>query len=188
MTEAKTTLLPSVDLDRHASFRSAQLLLAFSVARRLSVQMSTTDRVAIYDFFAANPFAVLSGNDAADLQDVTRLELAGYAKGQLSYASLGHRFVSRRERIRADLAILVSHSLVEVGEEAYSITTQGEALAEELQSAYADAYRLAAEVVLLRLNRMTDKALREATAKWAGTHWLLVDLFDDVVDPEVAEI
>lgn len=187
MTENETPILPSFDLDRYASFRSAQLLLAFSVAARLSVQMPTTDRVATYDFFAANPFAVLSGETSSDLQDATRLELVGYARGQLSYASLGHRFVSRRERIRADLALLVAHGLVEIGTDSYSISPRGEELAEQLNSTYADAYRLAAEVVLSRLSRMNDRALREATAKWAGTHWLLLDLFDDVIDPEVVE-
>jgi len=178
-------LIASRDLDGHVSFRVAQLLLAFSVAARVSVQMPTTDRIATYDFFTANPFAVLASNEPADTRDTLRLELVGYNRGQLSYASLGQRFVSRRERIRADLAVLVSRGLISLGDDSFTITEAGEALADQLNSAYADAYRLAAEIVLVRLNRLSDRALREASAKWAGTHWLLLDLFDDVVDPEV---
>lgn len=188
MANYEVELIPSLDLDGDVAFRVAQLLLAFSVASRVSVPMPTTDRVATYDFFTANPFAVLSGDEVVDQRDALRLELVGYTRGQLSYSSLGHRFVSRRERIRADLAILVSRGLITIGEESFAITNAGERIAEQLHSAYADAYRLAAEIVLVRLNRLSDRALREASSRWAGAHWLLLDLFDDVVDPEVQEL
>lgn len=188
MEKTDAEVIPTLDLDGHVSFRVAQLLLAFSVALRTSVQMPTTDRVATYDFFTANPFAVLSGDDAADQRDALRLELVGYTRGQLSYASLGHRFVSRRERIRADLAFLVARGLIVIGQEAFAITDAGEEVAEQLQSAYADAYRLAAEIVLVRLSRLTDRALLEASTKWAGIHWLMLDLFDDVVHPEIGDL
>lgn len=179
------TLIPTYELDGQVSFRAAQLLLGFSIAARLSVEMPTTDRVATYDFFTANPFAVLSSDEPVDRRDSLRLELVGYTRGQLSYASLGHRFVSRRERIRADLSYLVARGLVAIGDESFAITKAGERVAEQLESAYADAYRLAAEIVLVRLNRLNDRELREASARWAGTHWLMLDLFDDVVHPEI---
>jgi hypothetical protein len=181
------SLIPTHDLDGQVSFRAAQLLLGFSVASQLSIQMPTTDRVATYDFFAANPFAVLSGDNVGDQRDALRLELVGYSRGQLSYASLGHRFVSRREQIRADLAFLVARGLIAIGDEAFVITDAGEGISQKLQTAYADAYRLAAEIVLVRLNKLSDRALREASARWAGTHWLMLDLFDDVVHPEIGD-
>ncbi|CAH0144219.1 hypothetical protein SRABI98_00618 [Microbacterium sp. Bi98] len=185
MERAELSPTQTFEPDSQVFFRAAQLLLAFSVASELSIRLPTTERLAAYDFFTANPFAVLSKNDDADSRDSLRLELVGYARGQLSYASLGHRFVSRRERIRADLAVLVARGLVEIGEEAFMITDAGRNIADQLRSAYADAYRLAAEIVLVRLNRLSDRQLRESSAAWAGTHWLLLDLFDDVVHPEV---
>lgn len=188
MEKLEDELIPTLDLDGQVSFRVAQLLLGFSVASEVSVHMPTTDRIATYDFFTANPFAVLSGDSVADQRDALRLELVGYTRGQLSYASLGHRFVSRRERIRADLAFLVARGLIAIGEEAFVITDAGQGIAEQLHTAYADAYRLAAEIVLVRLSKLSDRALRDASARWAGTHWLMLDLFDDVVYPEIGDL
>lgn len=177
--------VPSLELEKYSSFRSAQLLLAFSVASNLKIEMKSTERVAIYDFFTANPFAVLDGSDTLSRRDATRLELVGYSRGQLSYASLGHRFLTRQESVRFDLASLVARSLVEIGDEAYLLTKLGGKTADRLHSAYADAYRLSAEIVLSRLCKMGDRLLRENTSKWAGTHWLALDLFGDVTDIEV---
>jgi hypothetical protein len=171
--------------EEHTRFRLAQLIIAFSIAEKQGVLMRTIDRIAIYDFFTSNPFAMLDMTDDRDSADALRLELVGFAAGQLSYASVGQRFASRRERIRNDIAVLVSRGLVQVGPEAFEITPLGLETADQLDTAYADAYRIALDIILRRLSRMSDAKLNEAVAIWSGRHWLLLDLLDDVTEPQV---
>jgi hypothetical protein len=135
-----------------------------------------------YDFFSANPYIVVSGETDADRSDRLTLRMAGFSDQQLSYASSGERFVSRRKRIQHDMSLLVAYGIVTIGETGYTLTERGHQLAQQLQSVYADAYRSAAEIVVTRLSRLTDRKLREQAQSWLGHSWLLLDFLDDVTE------
>jgi len=162
------------------TFRMARLLIVLSTARRNGRLIASLDRLAYYEFFADNPWVVVSGDSEADVADQDTLILAGFSPTQLSYASTGQRFASRRERIRADLADLIAYGLAGIDGTDFIITSRGEETVEGLQSSYADGLRASAEVVLRRLVRLSGKRLEEEVEAWVGHSWLLLDLFDDV--------
>jgi hypothetical protein len=60
----------------------------------------------------------------------------------------------------------------------YGLTERGHALAEELRSMYAAAYRRSAEFVGRELNRLSDTALRQRAKDWLAADELLIDLYD----------
>lgn len=171
---------PAFVPENNRTFRCARLLLLFATARRDGRQVASLDRLAYYEFFADNPWVVIDGESGADAADEDTLTLAGFSRTQLSYASTGQRFVSRRERIRADLAQLVAYGLVRLADSQFVITDRGQGLAEGLQSSYADGFRASASVVLRRLARLPNKQLEEKVERWLGHSWLLLDLLDDV--------
>jgi hypothetical protein len=173
--------VPGVPEDRQV-FRLAQLALLLQVAGDSQASVRTVDRLGVYDFFAANPFAVTAGNERRDEEDRLALRLAGFTDRQLSYASTGQRFASRRRRLQHDLSLLLAYGLTVISSEGYVLTPLGKAIAEGLTSVYADAYREAAQVVLRRLGRLTDQKLAEHVEKWLGQDWLLIDLLDDVAE------
>lgn len=173
--------VPGAPEDREV-FRLAQLILLVEVARTRHVIIRTVDRLGFYDFFAANPFVVTSGDEARDAADRLALRLAGFTDRQLSYASTGQRFASRRRRLQHDLSLLLAYALVAVGPQGYVLTVEGQEVAEGLTSVYADAYRDAARVVLRRLGRLSDRQLAENAERWLGQSWLLVDLLDDIAE------
>jgi hypothetical protein len=167
--------------EAHHTFRLAQLQLLLAVADSLGLQVKNIDRLATYDFLAANPFSMLDGDDAdRDARDRLALKLAGFSNEQLTYGSVGNRFANRRARIQHDLALLVAHGLARVESDRYGITDAGRTLADRLSTVYADAYRKAAEIALSRLARLTDKKLNEKVERIMGKSWLLIDFFDDV--------
>jgi hypothetical protein len=96
------------------TFRMARLLLLLSTARSDGRRIESLDRLTYYEFFADNPWVVVDGDSNADAADRDTLRLAGFSRTQLSYASTGQRFVSRRGRIRSDFAQLVSYGLAEI--------------------------------------------------------------------------
>ena len=164
----------------NVTFRAARLLLLLAVARATSRKISTIDRLGYLEFFADNPFMVVdTGNDDHE-GDIQQLELAGFSPVQLSYASSGQRFASRRERLKHDLALLLSRGLTTVDETGYVTTEHGERIAEQLDTVYADAYRTSATIVLRRLGRLSNAALQEAARARLGESWLLIDLLDDI--------
>ena len=173
--------VPGVPEDRQV-FRLAQLALLLQVAGDSQASVRTVDRLGVYDFFAANPFAVTAGDERRDEEDRLALRLAGFTDRQLSYASTGQRFASRRRRLQHDLSLLLAYGLTVINSEGYVLTPLGKAIAEGLTSVYADAYREAAQVVLRRLGRLTDQKLAEHVEKWLGQDWLLIDLLDDVAE------
>src|SRR4051794_24331102 len=104
-------------------FRLARLLLLLDVAsEQKSLKPIDIERLAFYDFFAANPFLIL-GEDEAERRD---LVLAGFNTDSLSYNSSAQRFTNRRARLQYDLTLLLSFSLVyaqtTAGHVAYSLT------------------------------------------------------------------
>ncbi|WP_157172797.1 hypothetical protein [Nocardia exalbida] len=163
-------------------FRLAQLTLLLETADIEEVPVRTVDRLGFYDFFSANPFVVTAGEDERDAADRLALRLAGFSDRQLSYASTGQRFVSRRRRLQHDLARLVAYGLVRIDSQGYGLTASGRELAAGLTSIYAEAYREAAGVVLRRLKRLSDRQLTQNAETWLGRSWLLIDLFDDVAE------
>jgi hypothetical protein len=173
--------VPGVPEDRQV-FRLAQLALLLQVAEDNRAPVRTVDRLGIYDFLAANPFVVTAGDERRDEEDRLALRLAGFTDGQLSYASTGQRFASRRRRLQHDLSLLLAYGLTVIESDGYVLTSLGRAVAEGLTSVYADAYREAAQVVLRRLGRLTDRRLAENVEKWLGQDWLLIDLFDDIAE------
>ena len=161
-------------------FRLAQLLLLLASLSTTKQPRVALERLGYYDFLIANPLLVLT--DETDL-DRKRLLAAGFDGRALSYASPAQRFATRRERLQHDLALLMAYGLVEPAIDKsilYTITMDGVELAERFTAIYARSYRLAAGILLRRLSRMSDRALREAMRTWItiGPD----DVFTEVVD------
>ncbi|MFD0748300.1 ABC-three component system middle component 2 [Phytohabitans flavus] len=124
------------------------------------------DRVALFDFLAANP--LLLAREESD-PDRTRLRLAGFDDRALSYSSVVQRYVTRRQRIPDDLAWLITYGLVTVvvdGRVRHRLTPTGQHVARSFMSMYARAYREAAVMVVNRLGRMPDRGLAEVMSQW----------------------
>lgn len=170
----------------HDVFRLSQLTLLLSVANQLEKPIATVERLGYYDFFSANPFVVIGQASKRDDEDRLSLKLAGFVEDQLSYASTGQRWVSRRRRLQHDLALLLSYGLITLGDGAFHLTDTGAEVAGRLSTVYADAYRVSAEVVVRRLSRLSDKALQQAVQGWLGSTWLSLDLLDNVTPESVS--
>jgi hypothetical protein len=124
---ALSAAVPSGPEDRSV-FRLAQLTLLLQVTTEEGAPVRTVDRLGFYDFFSANPFVVVSGDDDRDVADRLALRLAGFSNRQLSYASTGQRFVSRRRRLQHDLSLLVAYGLAAVDSTGYVLTSSGREL------------------------------------------------------------
>jgi hypothetical protein len=170
----------------HDVFRLAQLTLLLSVASRLEKPIATVDRLGYYDFFSANPFVVVSKGSKRDDEDRLSLKLAGFVEDQLSYASTGQRWVSRRRRLQHDMALLLSYGLITLHTGSFQLTVPGVELAERMSTVYADAYRVSAELVIRRLSKLSDRALQQSVQSWLGSTWLSLDLLDDVTPESVS--
>lgn len=165
-------------------FRYAQLLLTLSAAKEQK-RFLDLEKIAVVDFLAANPFLVFSPD--SDIGD--ELELLGFGVHSVSYASPGHRFASRRGRISADLAYLVAVGLVDVqiagGFRTVSITSFGLQAGVNLVSAYADAYRRSAALIVSEVARLTPQGLYKKLEQWLQADPILFDLVDTNVPAEV---
>lgn len=169
-----------VSVESRTTFRLARLLLFLSVATDRGRPVPSVDRLGYYEFFADNPFMIIDGENATDQADQLALEMAGFSPVQLSYASTGQRFASRRQRLQHDLALLLARDLVRIGATGFETTSVGNTLANSLHSIYADAYRTSAAIVLRRLWSLSSTGLDKAARKWLGESWLLIDLLDDI--------
>ncbi|TDD58838.1 hypothetical protein E1263_17320 [Kribbella antibiotica] len=161
------------------------MLLLLAVAQQEGRKIQSLDRLGYYDFFADNPFIVLDGSKKTDPVDAVTLEIAGFSRAQLAYASSGQRFASRRRRLQHDVAQLVALRLAAIDSNGYVITPQGAQVTEALRTAYADAYRKSSEIVLRRLYPMSAKSLESNVETWLGHSSLLLDLLDEVTDAVV---
>lgn len=175
-------------VESRTTFRLARLLLFLAVATDRGRPVPSIDRLGYYEFFADNPFMIIEGNAAADDADRLTLEMAGFSPVQLSYASSGQRFASRRQRLQHDLALLISRDLIRVGTTGYETTNRGNELAGTLNSIYADAYRASAFIVLRRLSSLSTRGLDRAATGWLGESWLLIDLLDDIKATEAPPV
>jgi hypothetical protein len=160
-------------------FRLGRLLLLFHALPELtSAKPLHLERLGYYDFFADSPFLVLEPNDPLR----RRLLLEGFSERSLSYHSSAQRFTNRRARLRHDLALLTSRSLVGVSTEGrhvtFSLTDMGQGAAAALKTLYADAFRSSAEIVVRQLNRLSDKALNEKAREWLRAESFLVDIYE----------
>ncbi|WAM19503.1 ABC-three component system middle component 2 [Rhodococcus sp. JS3073] len=146
-------------------FRLAQLLLLLGSLAEQGSPDVTIERLSYYDFLVANPLLVVAEDDP----DRMPLLMAGFDSRALHYASPTHRFTTRRERLQHDLALLVSYGLaVSTVDKAvrYSVTPSGRELASRFTAIYARAYRTSAEILIRRLDKMSDKRLREQARTW----------------------
>ncbi|RFA06684.1 hypothetical protein B7R21_18980 [Subtercola boreus] len=175
----------SVNPEELGVFRCARMLVLFAVAKRDGRRLASVDRLAFYDFFADSPWVVVSGERRIDIADARALKVAGFSQTQLSYASTGPRFASRRQRVQFDLAQLVAYGLVSSEGAEYEITELGQDREQRMYSSYADAYRVSAGIVLRRLSSLSLTRLQTSVEEWIGHSWLLLDLLDDVRGAEL---
>jgi len=164
--------------DNLLEFRLARLLILLDSMPEIQTSKPLhLERLGFYDFFADNPFLVLERDDP----ERRTLQLAGFSPNTLSYNSSAQRFTNRRARLQHDLALLVAQSLVKVEADGrhvtFSATSSGRALAPQLRSLYAGAFRASASVVVRRLNKLSDKALTEHARDWLRAESFLVDLY-----------
>ena len=167
----------SFDPDNSLAFRLGQLTLLLRVATDTQCSINTLDRLTYFDFLAANPYLMLEGDDRRKTEDRRRVRLASFSSRQLSYNSIGQRFVSRRERMKH------SYGLVEV-RGGYGLSEPGLDFSDNLTTIYAYSYRESAGIVLRRFGKSSEAALASAMREWLGESWLLLDLLRDIVNPE----
>ncbi|MDQ8706655.1 hypothetical protein RCO28_29895 [Streptomyces sp. LHD-70] len=158
-------------------FRLAQLLLLLETANFTKL-VPSIERLGVLDFFAANPFLLVQPEE----DEYRDLVLAGFSVKPLTYASPGHRFVTRRARLQSDLALLVAYGFVEPatgdGYRVFRITESGSDAAGQLSSIYALAYRESVEVIAKRLRKVADSKLPEFCRKWLNADPAMLDLLN----------
>lgn len=177
--ELTSTMRPD-DLD---DFRQARLLLLARSLASPGVAAPDLERLSFYDFFSANPFLVPAEPSAR-----VSLAFAGFEAANLSYQSSGQRFANNRARLQYDLAILVARGLVMptvLGRRVtYSVSDAGASLADAMNSMYAEAFRESSKIIVEKLRRMSDTALRTSAKDWLRAENLLIDLYGpDAVMP-----
>lgn len=157
---------PVVVPEDDVNFRLAQLLLLLASLQHLRKSGISLERLGCYDFLVANPLLVITDKNDADRK---RLLVAGFDGRALSYASPAHRFTTSRERLQHDLALLIAYGLAAPAVDKsviYRATDSGVDLAGKFTAVYARSYRLSAEILVRRLDRLNDKRLREALRAW----------------------
>jgi hypothetical protein len=167
-------------------FRLAQLVLLLHVVAEFHPDGVELERLGAYDFIAANPLLMASSDDDPDRFE---LIMAGFDDRALSYASAAQRFVTRRERLKHDLALLLAYDLATTavrGHVLYRLTESGMVMARQFTAMYARSYTTAATIVVRRLRKVRPGPLRERVTEWtrqtSGPH--RIDLADLFVEPE----
>jgi predicted transcriptional regulator len=161
-------------------FNSTRILLLFDVLQELEIKEGCDlERLCYYDFFAANPFLVVS-----DEKDPLRLELeiSGFDPSKLEYTSSTQRFRTKRESIKRYLALLLGKGLITVrntdGRLLYQVTKIGTEKTREINSMYAIAYRRSASSIVNKLKNYSDQKLWDSASKWLEAKSFRVDLFE----------
>lgn len=167
------------------SFRLAEIILLLSETATYNKKVNSVDRIGYYGFFASHPFIVVERDGEKGHADRVSLNAAGFSNKQLSYGSIGPRYVKRRTVLPLDLEVLLSHGLVALSGEGFVLTLNGNRIAESLTTAHADAYRVSSRIILKRLARISDAKLNAVAREALGNSWLLLDFADDVRETEV---
>ncbi|CAN7379941.1 hypothetical protein LJR044_002307 [Microbacterium foliorum] len=158
----------------HTTFRLAQLIILLAEVAPADVKGLDLERIGYYDFFAANPFAMI---EEANVRDRARLHRASFDESQLSYASTGSRFANRRQRLQHDLSLLVAYDLVVPRGGGFGSTERGAEIADRFSALYADQYRESVRVVHQHLKRLSEPQLAASARRWLRTPSLVLDLY-----------
>lgn len=158
----------------YTTFRLAQLIILLDEIAPAESKGIGLERIAYYDFFAANPFAIF---ESGDVSERARLHRASFDERQLSYASTGSRFANRRRQLQHDFALLIAYGLAAPRGGGYGVTGRGTTFVGALSALYADQYRESVRVVHTRLKRLSDTQLADSARKWLQTPSLLLDLY-----------
>ncbi len=164
-------------------FNSARLLLLFEVLKASKVKKGIDmERLSYYDFFAANPFLVVSKEDPEWLD----LEIQGFDPNKLEYMSTAQRYRTKRESLKQYLSLLLLKGLIEVKNQdeklLYQITPLGVEISNKLNSMYAISYRRSVSFIVKKLKDYSDKQLWDNARTWLEAKAFQVDLFDMVAD------
>ena len=165
---------PTNSPEDYTTFRLTQLAILLDEITPADTKGIDLERIAYYDFFAANPFAIFQDRDASER---ARLHRAAFDERQLSYASTGSRFANRRRRLQHDFGLLIAYGLAAPRGGGYGIAERGTTFVEGLSALYADQYRESVRVVHARLKRLSDTQLANAARQWLQTPSLLLDLY-----------
>ena len=160
-------------------FNSARLLTLFDELENLGIEGGIDlERLSYYDFFAANPFLIITEDDSLWLD----LEIAGFETHTVGYISSSQRYRTKRSRLKQYLSLLLSKNLIEVsnvdGKILYRITPTGIKTANKIRSMYAIAFRKSVKCVIKKLKGYSDKKLWEESSKWLEARSFQVDLYD----------
>ena len=166
--------------EEHTVFRLAQLTILLGEIAPSDQRPVDLERVGYYDFFAANPFAIVQEGDAVER---ARLHRAAFDERQLTYASTGTRFANRRRRLQHDLALLVAYGLAQPQGSGYVQTAAGAELVGSLSALYVDQYKESTRIVHGRLRRLSDAQLAESARRWLKEPSLILDLYGSTEEP-----
>jgi hypothetical protein len=160
-------------------FNSARILLLFQELSKQSDKGIDVERLTYYDFFSANPFVILSEDEASARLD---FELEGFVPNKLEYSSSAQRYSSKRESMKHYLAMLLCRGLICVSNEdakiKFKITEKGLSIADQIHTMYALAYRKSVRYVIKRLKDYSDTRLWESSRKWLEAKAFQIDLYD----------
>jgi len=165
---------PTSSPEDYPTFRLTQLAILLDEITPADAKGIDLERIAYYDFFAANPFAIFQDSDVSER---ARLHRAAFDERQLSYASTGSRFANRRRRLQHDFGLLIAYGLAAPRGGGYGIAERGTTFVGGLSALYADQYRESVRVVHTRLKRLSDTQLANAARQWLQTPSLLLDLY-----------
>lgn len=160
--------------EEHTVFRLAQLVILLGEVAPADGKTIDLERLGYYDFLSANPFVVVTPDDA---RDRARLHRAAFDERQLAYASTGSRFANRRKRLQHDFALLVAYGLAERRADGYSQTEKGADFVGGLTALYVDQYRDSVQIVHGRLKSLSGPALARQARDWLQTPSLVLDMY-----------
>ncbi|SCE01831.1 MULTISPECIES: hypothetical protein [unclassified Streptomyces] len=154
---------PVVMPEDEVPFRLAQLLLDAVTAQ--DANGTTLGRIGYYDFLSANPFLVVPPRRGRQPLATGRIRPAGpglrvllpavHKPARTYPARPGAPGGLRCYRIRNRDGSLT-----------YSITEAGQDLGGRFTATYATSFTTASGIVVRQLRKLTDKRLREQTARW----------------------
>lgn len=169
-----------ISADDDDLFNSARILILFDVFDENDTLCGLNiEKIGYYDFFSAQPFLIF-GNDEKSLK--VQLLLNGFEETTIGYMSSSQRFVNRREKLKHYIALLISRDLVKTtvynGEIVYSITEQGQNIADVFNTQYDFSYRKSAKLIIKKFKGWSTNKISLNAKKWLKAESFVVDLFD----------